>query len=232
MRKLVGNIRATFYYAVLGIFSIPFLLATPLLWVFTPRGWFSGVIAYLDTMSFLLRHLCHIDYVVEGRENIPDGPVLFASRHESTWEVMQYHKVFDKPVILAKRAVFGYPFGGRVATLCGHIPIGRDGDLDALRDAFARAVAAVRAGNRLLIFPAGTRNLGERDRIRSGVAGLYTLLDVPCVPVMIDSGTCWPTRTWAKYPGTIHVRILPPIEAGLSKAEFLDRLRTALNATA
>lgn len=221
-------VRATLYYAILIVCSIPFVPLLPLLWVRTPSWWLRPVIAYLDLMSFLLKLVCGLSYRVEGHENIPEGPVLFASQHESSWEVLWFIKLLGNPVSFAKREVFSYLVGGRIATLSGHLPVDRDGDLDTLRAAFGGAKAAVKAGRSVLIFPSGTRSVSERDRIATGVGALYSLLDVPCVPVLLDSGKCWPRKSWAKHPGVIHVRILPPIEAKLSRKAFTERLRVAL----
>lgn len=224
--------RATLYYAILIVCSIPFVPLLPLLWVHTPSWWLRPVIAYLDLMAFLLKHVCGLSYRVEGLENIPEGPVLFASQHESSWEVLWFIKLLGNPVSFAKREVFSYLVGGRIATLSGHLPIDRDGDLDTVRAAFSGAAAAVRQGRSVLIFPSGTRSTAERDHIATGVSALYSLLDVPCVPVLLDSGRCWPRKSWAKHPGLITVRILPPIPRGMPRRLFSEHLREALAATA
>ena len=52
---------------------------------------------------------------------------------------------------------------------------------------------------------------------------------MPVVPVALDSGRFWPKGAWLLRPGTITVRILPPLPAGLGKAELLARLHADIN---
>jgi 1-acyl-sn-glycerol-3-phosphate acyltransferase len=54
------------------------------------------------------------------------------------------------------------------------------------------------------------------------VAGLYAQLGVPCIPVALDSGLFW--TGFIKKPGKIVVEFLPPIPAGLKRAEFMAAL--------
>ncbi len=211
---------------------LPFAPVAPLLFVPNRRMMAPFVLAYLRALAWLLRVICGIDHRIEGAENLPKAPFLLASRHESAWEVLFYPLFFDDPVAFAKREIFAYPLGGRIARRGGHIAIDRDGDLAGLRVAFERAREAVASGRNMLIFPSGTRHVGGRDRIQSGVSALYDLLDVPCVPVVVDSGRCWPPDSWLKYPGTIRVRIGEPIAPGLDRRHFVEVLRQRLGLAA
>ena len=92
-----------------------------------------------------------------------------------------------------------------------------------------RAQNAVAAKRPIVIFPEGTRvAVGNRIPYHSGVAALYTALDVPVVPVVHNSGMHWPKQTYRKYPGTIRLKFLPPIPAGLKAKDFLARLEGAM----
>ena len=48
------------------------------------------------------------------------------------------------------------------------------------------------------------------------------------VPLALNSGLYWPRRSFLKYPGTIVVEFLPPIEPGLDSKSFLARLPSAI----
>ncbi|MER2606876.1 MAG: lysophospholipid acyltransferase family protein [Siculibacillus sp.] len=221
-------LRAWLFFVLLVIGAIPFVPLLVPLFLAPPRYTWWIVFAFLRMMQFLVKLTCGLDWVVTGRENIPAGPVLYASRHESIWEVLYFQMLFGNPISFAKREVFGYPVGGQIARNGDHIRVDRDGNLEQIRQAFAKARDASRAGRSVLIFPSGTRSVDGRDQVANGVAVLYGMLDLPCVPIVLDSGTYWPHRSWLKYPGTIHVRVLPPIPPGLKKGEFLERLRTEL----
>ncbi len=53
---------------------------------------------------------------------------------------------------------------------------------------------------------------------------LYESLDVPVVPVALNSGLFWGRRSWILWPGTARAKFLPPIPPGLTGAEFQARL--------
>jgi 1-acyl-sn-glycerol-3-phosphate acyltransferase len=55
---------------------------------------------------------------------------------------------------------------------------------------------------------------------------------LPVIPVVTDSGLHWGRRAFRKTPGTIHLRILPPIPAGIGRAELMQRLAAALQSGA
>jgi 1-acyl-sn-glycerol-3-phosphate acyltransferase len=91
----------------------------------------------------------------------------------------------------------------------------------------ARAAAA--QGRPILIFPEGTRvTVGESRPYKPGVAALYQDLNIPLVPMALNSGLLWPKNTFFKKPGTVTVEFLPPIPPGLPREEMMQKLRDAL----
>ncbi|MBR9841751.1 MAG: 1-acyl-sn-glycerol-3-phosphate acyltransferase [Rhodobacteraceae bacterium] len=222
------RLRSALFYLLSVLAFVPFLLFVP---VFALHEryllWVGGV--FLRVQLVLLRLVCGIRHEVEGRENLPEGPCLIASWHESSWETLFYHVLLDQPVMYAKREVFAYPLVGRIARKAGHIPVDRQGSIETMRDGFRVGVEAIRRGRKLLIFPGGTRQHGAPKRLQSGVGVLYELAKVPAVPVLVASGECWPAGSLLKYPGTITVRILPPIAPGLDRRAFLGALSEALS---
>ncbi len=217
-------VRSLLFYGLAAIAMVPFVL----LWVFqrcAPDGVRRLADGYLSVLRWLLRIVCGIDYRLVGLDNVPEGPVLIASQHESTWETLFFHALFDYPVMFAKKPIFSYPVFGRVARALGHIPVEPGGD--AMREGFRAGVAAIQDGRRLLIFPSGTRRM-EQSELQAGVGVLYQLAGVPAVPVRLTSGAVWPRGTWLKYPGVIEVQIGPPIEAGLDRRDFMQILSAYL----
>ena len=93
------------------------------------------------------------------------------------------------------------------------------------RAALRQIVNELKAGNQVVIFPEGTRTApGARRPYHPGVAALYAATDVPVVPVALDSGRYWPRRGFLKRPGTITLRILPPLPPGLARKAFVAEL--------
>src|SRR3546814_3031577 len=64
----------------------------------------------------------------------------------------------------------------------------------------AKAIKA--EGRPIVIFPEGTRTAaGSSGDYQAGVSALYLQLDLPVVPVALNSGLYWPRRTVLKRPG-------------------------------
>ncbi len=65
---------------------------------------------------------------------------------------------------------------------------------------------------------------GQRRPYHPGVAALYTQLQVPVVPVALNSGLFWGRRKFLKKPGRIVLEFLEPIAPGLPRKEFTAEL--------
>jgi len=179
----------------------------------------------------LLRYIVGIKSEVEGAENIPAGPLIFASKHQSNWDVYAILPYCDeKPAFIAKRELMDIPFFGWAARSIDTISVDRRLGVEAIPRMLADARAAVAKGCRIIIFPEGTRKapLAPPD-YRQGIARLYEALGVPVVPVALNSGLYW-GRHAVMWPGTARARFLPAIPPGLSGAEFAARLERAIEA--
>lgn len=100
-------------------------------------------------------------------------------------------------------------------------------------DAMAQMIAALDQGASLIIFPEGTRNLGEDLMpFRSGIQRLAALRpDVDLVPVWIDNlNRVLPKGALVPVPMMCRVVFGAPLHLheGEQKADFLDRARQAL----
>ena len=218
------HVRTALFYLMSGVV---FLVLWPATYG-SVRVTFAAGRVFLRCQNWLLRHVCGVTVKVEGRENLPDEPFLIASQHESAWETLFFHTIFNRPVMYAKKEIFDYPFFGRLARIYGHIPVDRSKSGDEVRDGLRRGAQAVREGRSLLIFPAGTRGNGQGIRLQSGIGVLYQLCQRPLVPVLLDSGRCWPAGEMGKRAGTITVRILPAIPEGRDRRELMARLNDVL----
>ena len=219
--------QAAFYLwtLALGIVALPLLLA-PGAWVMRfGTFWSAGTLV-------LLRWCVGLDHEVRGRENLPDGPVIIAMKHQSAWDTLAAPVIFARPAIVIKRELGFVPFYGWYALKAGMIPIDRGAGATALRRMVTAAERAKTAGRPIFIFPEGTRTaVGERRPYQPGVAALYRQLGMPLVPVAVNSGLFWGRRRFLKRPGRIVVEILPPILPGRDRrqaaAELEERVETA-----
>ena len=67
-----------------------------------------------------------------------------------------------------------------------------------------------------------------RDRYKYGVTALYDGLKIPCLPVAINCGYFWSRRRFLRYPGKMVIEFLKPIEPGLDKTEFTEKLYNSI----
>ena len=174
---------------------------------------------------FLLGHTI----LIEGE--MPDGPFLYVFKHESMFEAVDQVFLFHHPAVFAKAELFEIPLWGRVARLYGLIPVNREGGARAMRLMRANARKVRDAGRPLCLFAEGTRVArGESPPLRAGFAGIYSMLDIPVIPVAIDSGRAYPSHRWVKWPGTITYKVGATIPPGLARGEVEARVHAAINA--
>ena len=174
----------------------------------------------------LLRVVAGIDCEVRGREKIPKGPLIVASKHQSAWETFALLPLFDNPLFIVKRELMWIPIFGWLMFKGRMVPVDRGAGSQALAAMTERARIELGAGRQLIIFPEGTRRpAGAEPRYKFGVAHLYAAEGVPCLPVALNSGLFWPRRSIRRNPGTVTVEILDPIQPGLDKQAFFERLQ-------
>ncbi len=222
-------IRALAFYAGLYLWTLAMGLASLPLYPL-PRGamvalsrrWVAGVLAILAATTGL-RHR------VEGRENLPEGPAIVASKHQSAWETFAFALLLRDPAIVLKRELLWIPFYGWSLARIGMIGIDRAAGARALRALTDAAKRRAAAGRPILVFPEGTRVApGARRPYQAGIYALYRALDLPVVPVALDSGLFWPRRKLSKRPGVITVRFLPAIAPGLDRRAFMTELESRI----
>lgn len=114
------------------------------------------------------------------------GPVILAVNHSHNVDGPVLAAMAPRPVhFLVKREAFVWPLGVFLRGI-GQLPVDR-GRPD--RAAVTAALAVLRAGGVLGIFPEGTRTNGDFAAIRSGLAYFALRSGAPVVPVaMLGSG--------------------------------------------
>lgn len=225
--QLVLVLRSLLFYVCAVLAVVPFLLLWPA--ILLSRGTVYAITdRYLHVLMWLLRLLCGVRFEINGADNVPEGPVLYASQHESTWETLFYQVLLNRPATYAKKPIFSYPIFGPVMRKLGHIPVETSASGDAMRAGFRAGVAAVQQGRSLVIFPSGTRRKSQAAELQAGVGVLYQLAGVPTVPIQLNSGDVWPHGTWIKRPGVVQVRIGVPIPVGLDRRSFMKNLANSL----
>ena len=194
-----------------------FLMERKSAWVI-PKNW-------VRSNHWLLKMVVGTDYRIEGLENIPKGGYIIAPKHQSFWDAYALLPYLDDPFYILKRELTWIPLFGWYVVKMRMVPINRGSKSKVMPEVMRETRKQMDDGRQLIIYPEGTRRpVGAEPKYRFGIAKIYDELQVPVLPIAMNPGLFWPRRKFLRYPGMIHVRILPPIEPGLDPETFMARL--------
>ena len=160
-----------------------------------------------------LRVCCGVSYEVIGQENISNGPAVYLSNHQSSWEAILFYRLLYPLSPILKKELMDIPFWGWALRLTKPIAIDRSRPREAGRSLLTQGVERLGEGKSVIVFPEGTRSRAGNVRhfSRSG-ATLAAAASVPVVPIVHNAGYVWPPRRFIKFPGKVTVRIGCPIQ--------------------
>lgn len=213
-----------FYLGTLGclVFLLPLLLG-PRRWAKFPPWIWSHV------TDFLARTILGLRYEVVGQENLPELPYIVACKHQSAWETVVMSKLFFGCVFVLKQELMYIPLIQWYFKRQRSIAVNRKLGLKALKNMVDQAQPIVDDKQPIFIFPEGTRvGVDEKGSYHPGVAALYKDLNIPVVPIALNTGLFWGRRHFYKKPGLITVAILPTINPGLNRKEFMVKLEACI----
>ncbi len=202
------------------------------MWVFMPfprRVMHKAVRVWAQVLQGMLQATVGLGYEVRGAENIPDGPVIFACKHQSAWETYGFFLMFERLTYVLKKELLAIPLWGQCARKCGAVSVDRDGGASALKNMVRDIEKRLSEGQNMVLFPEGSRAApGTRLPYQPGVAAIYKRGKAPIVPVALNSGCYWGRRSFLKRPGTIVVEFLPPMPEGLDRKAFMAELENRI----
>ncbi|MBK1674093.1 1-acyl-sn-glycerol-3-phosphate acyltransferase [Ectothiorhodospira shaposhnikovii] len=203
-------------YNLMGIVhSMISLLAAPFQ-TFEQRYRFVNL--WTRATMWLLRTLNGIHIQVEGLEHVPrDEPLVIMSNHQSEWETFYLQLLVSPQATVVKRELLKIPFFGWGLALLKPIPIDRGSPASALKTILKTGKERLDEGISVVIYPEGSRQQpGQLGRFNAGGAMLACRAGRRVLPVAHNAGDCWPHGSLMRYPGTIFLRIGPPMscEAG------------------
>lgn len=189
---------------------------------------------WVRQILWLARVICNVSWQVQGKEHLQglgtERGLLVASKHQSMFETMALNLILPEPAFIAKLSLFRIPLFGWYFWRTGAIGLDRAEGAQSLRKLADKAKFLMAERRSLIIFPEGTRvPIGKKSQYKRGIASLYELTNHAVVPVVLDSGYCWPKNPEPMRPGMITVKILPPIKPGLSRDEFMKTLIETLD---
>lgn len=220
--------RSLIFLLVKTLLTVPFGLLMLLTWPLPPLPRYRLISLWGRMVIWLARVIVGIRYRVVGRENLPPGPAVIMSKHQSAWETIAFQQIFPPLSFVLKKNLLYIPFFGWGLALFSPIAIDRAAGREALKQIEVQGRARLKTGFWVLIFPEGTRmSPGETGRYQIGGAWLAVKAGVPVVPVAHNAGRCWPKNAFTKRPGEITVAIGPSIaSAGRKASEVLAESET------
>ncbi|MDR0634436.1 MAG: 1-acyl-sn-glycerol-3-phosphate acyltransferase [Azoarcus sp.] len=182
------------------------------------------VTRWVPSMMWAVRHLLGITCRVIGRENIPPGPAVIVSKHQSAWDTIALQVIFPPLSFILKRELLRVPFLGWALASIRSIAIDRSAGKDALTQVVEQGRERLKEGLWVAVFPEGTRVApGVRGRYKPGGAFLARRAGVPMVPVAHNAGEFWPRNAFLKRPGEVVLSIGPPIDAKGARVDEINR---------
>jgi 1-acyl-sn-glycerol-3-phosphate acyltransferase len=184
---------------------------------------------YVHRMVQAMAVFAGIRLQVRGKNHLPSGAFIVASKHQSWGDGFATYDQFDDLAFVTGDHLEKFPLLGTVLRKLGAIVVNSCGGHTARAALKERAADAHREGRKILIYPEGhLARIGEKYRYRSGVWHMYRDFDMPVVPLATNLGLFWPQEESRKTPGTATLEFLAPIPTGLPKDEFLARLEDAI----
>ncbi len=223
LRSAAFNLAFYVWGLLLHLLCLPLLLLPS----HRPTQWAGRL--WVRSSLALLAWICGLRHEIRGREHLPAGACIVASKHQSAWDTLIYSQLLEEAAYVMKQELLWFPLFGLYLMKSGVVAVDRAGGAKALRAMVADAGRFAEAGRPLVIFPEGTRTApGDKRPYHPGIAALYRQLALPVVPVALNSGLFWARKAARKKPGTIVLEFLPPIEPGLSRKAFMAELEARI----
>ena len=145
-------------------------------------SWFHFLYAVIWPFFNLIRPIRTV-----GRENIPDGPAVICPNHTTIGDPFYVVFAFGRhyPMrAMAKIQIMRVPFIGWILSKAGVFGVDRGhADMKAVKT----ALKFLKDGNKLLMFPEGTRvHEGEDVSAKTGAAMFATRTGAPLLPVYVQ----------------------------------------------
>ena len=220
---LLGLFVFTPVYAILSLFSAPL----------SPKTRYAFITLWNRIMLRWLSVTCGLRYEVYGRENLPKGPAVILSNHQSAWETIAFVEIFPPISYVLKRELLRIPFFGWGLSLISPIAIDRAGGKKSLKQLLLQGNERIKEGFWVAVYPEGTRRKsGELGAFAIGGAWLAVQAGVPVIPVAHNAGFYWKRHAFMRRPGIIKVYIGPAITTiGRKPDEVNNEARAWIEAT-
>ncbi len=233
VRAWTAAVACALYWGIGGtLFLLLALILTPLLSKDASRRVGKRLIQftfYWFTRLLRLFRIATCEYVGFEKLDQHQGGFVLAPNHPAIWDAVFIMSRMGGLTCILKAALLHNPL------MAGGVRLARFIANDPPNEMVKRCVKALASGERLLLFPEGTRTRkkeGVLNAFRGGVAIVAKHAGVPVFPVFIQTTSDFGSKGWPAWkPDTItaHIRMTvgEPLVCGEEESAhaFLERLR-------
>lgn len=233
MEKLLSLLRWT----RISVLSLAMMGVMEMVIAITPRDKRFG--RYFHFMNLWGRlFLRGNGYHLEEADRIPrDEAVIFASNHQSHFDIPLFHALLPVPFSwLSRHDLFEVPFIGRALRRIEAVEVVRS-DRRKAAESIGRAVSIVKSGRSVVVFPEGTWGYadGRMRGFKRGVIKIARQSGASVVPITIIGGNkVNPPPTKIIRRGEMRMVVGNPMGPdtweGVSDEQWLEELRKAIAA--
>jgi len=214
MAFALAAFRSALYFLFLFVTIVPWATFAVAYSVFVRGERVYWVCAgWLRVATWGTRAICGVRARVQGRENLPDFPVVVLPKHQSAWETLAFPTLMPQPLCYVfKRELLYIPFFGWAMARMDLIHIDRSKRSEAWSKVAEQGRRYMAQGNWVIMFPEGTRTpRGGQGVYKNGGTRLAVETGHPVLPVAVTSARCWPRKSLVLRPGVIDISIGKPI---------------------
>ncbi|QIV96774.1 1-acyl-sn-glycerol-3-phosphate acyltransferase [Allofrancisella inopinata] len=127
---------------------------------------------------------------IDGKENIPNTPCIYISKHQSMLETFVFYGLVRKCCFVMKQELLEKPIFGKTNEFAEAIGIDRDKGISSMKKVIEEGKDRIKnKGLSIIIFPEGTRvPVGEYPKFQRSAIKLATVTKTPIIPVAHNFG--------------------------------------------
>ena len=226
IRSLLGNI---WLYGCI-VFGVVF---SSIFGWFVPQGW---VVSFwnkfiLSSALWGLKIFNGISIEVRGREHINQAGAVYAVKHQSALDTYSMTPLITRGTMVLKKELMYIPIFGWAAWLYGLVSVDRGAGAKAMKKMLKDAKEKVADNRPIIIFPEGHRvKAGTCLKYKPGFLFLAQNLNLPVIPVALNTGMFWPRSCFTHLSGKVIIEFMEPMFPGKDKNAFIDDLQAKIEA--
>lgn len=223
-RSLLFYLSLVLWCLIMGTIGMPAILSN------NQKGCLWAGRTWARCVLFSLRVICDLNFKIVGIKNIPKSKTIIASKHQSIWETIFFMAYLPNCCFILKKELTKIPIYGWFLKPMGMICIDRTSKISAIKQVMKLTTEKLQNDMNIVIFPEGTRTM-ESIPLKSGI---YLINkenpDIKAIPVSLNSGLFWNSKkSFVIKPGTITIKIHPPLDFINDKEIYLSNLQTLIN---